>query len=154
MKENRTVAGIPVSGPLSPTKPEDKTQRPKAEFDELARAVLVMPGLDYIHWTQYTPYWADGEECEFSADRFAVVLTGDTTAYPRDEEYYDWLDEAESMTTAGKCARYGQYAQAVHDLYVAVIGGTFDRVLLDLFGDHAIVDIFPDHAIVEFFHHD
>lgn len=33
------------------------------------------PGVHGIRWTQYTPYWMDGEECTFSANEPELELT-------------------------------------------------------------------------------
>ncbi len=49
----------------------------------------VTPEIETIHWTQYTPYWNDGEECTFSVNEICYSPRG---ADHGDIDFYDDYD--------------------------------------------------------------
>jgi len=51
------------------------TQKSAAEFLELVDALLAVDGVEAIRWYQYTPYFNDGEACEFSVNEATVKLS-------------------------------------------------------------------------------
>lgn len=60
---------------------------------ELFRAC---PEVQQLHWTQYTPYFNDGDSCEFSVNGICFLLKDDLDEDDEwDEEYY----EGSSITT-------------------------------------------------------
>lgn len=60
------------------------------------------PILDYFSWTQYTPYFNDGDPCEFSAhtDYPAIGLVGAEETEDEDEEDYFSADETSPEAVA------------------------------------------------------
>jgi hypothetical protein len=40
----------------------------------------VCPEIESVHWTQYTPYFNDGDSCHFSVHELHFILVGDTAA--------------------------------------------------------------------------
>lgn len=71
----------------------------KEAFAELFAA---HPELEAVKWTQYTPYFNDGEPCTFSVNEWSAKIKGVTLKYQdeegfserwdfRDAQAYDWL---------------------------------------------------------------
>lgn len=67
----------------------EKIEEMKKEMQEKSRPMIEdaakllfnkYPFLEEIFWTQYTPYFNDGEACEFSVHDLAFVLAGDENA--------------------------------------------------------------------------
>lgn len=46
-----------------------------SEFLEATDAILNLPGVTAVRWRQYTPYFNDGDPCEFTVDGIYVRLT-------------------------------------------------------------------------------
>ena len=49
-------------------------QKSAAEFLAALDTVLGIAGVKKVRWTQYTPYFNDGDPCEFSLNEFTVKL--------------------------------------------------------------------------------
>lgn len=146
------------------TRSDRKNQRPVEEFQPIVKAAIESEGVSEIRWTQYTPYFNDGEPCVFHAHGLrSVTVDGvhvDEYGYGDDHERvigsrpYNW--SAAGRIPAGPYvgpneARY----DALEVLNSALGGGEFEDVLLDLFGDHAEIRIVPGDAIhVEYYEHD
>ena len=57
------------------------------------RLFKICPEIDSVFWTQYTPYFNDGDSCYFSVGELCFVLVGDTHADEYDGSYlYDSSD--------------------------------------------------------------
>ncbi|MCX4801729.1 hypothetical protein OG594_08705 [Streptomyces sp. NBC_01214] len=159
----RNFLGIPVEGDIT----EGSTrveQKPIEEFQPTLQAMLDDPTIVEFGWRQYTPYFNDGEPCEFSAYGTWVRTTDDKDV----EDDYEL--EVDSHRTLGKRPYRrqpdGEYAvqpyegpdEARYDrcraLGGAVEGGRFETVLLAAFGDHAAVTVRRDGIQVDFYEHD
>lgn len=64
-KQQKNFLGIPVTGEI---RGADRRvpQRPLEELAPLMQAVLDDPAITWFAWTQYTPYFNDGDPCVFS----------------------------------------------------------------------------------------
>jgi hypothetical protein len=69
------LAGRPIEGEIT-TGYEAKEQHPESEFTEALDKLLGMEGVESVRWTQYTPYFNDGEPCVFGANDCYVKLAG------------------------------------------------------------------------------
>lgn len=160
--------GIPVDGDIVRGS-HRKEQRPLEDLAPLMQAVLDDDGIACFGWTQYTPYFNDGEECIFSAGTVWVARHEDVPdigSYALDVgfggrlgEYEggNWqLDETGCRALVG--AEYKGPDQARYDRCIrlnnAIESGAFDDVLLAAFGDHAEITIRRDGITVEFYEHD
>lgn len=110
------------------------------------------PELEAVKWTQYTPYFNDGDACEFSVNepRFR------TTGAPEDVGYYEdgfwdmpwgeynpeWNGPSESI------------ASAVKALGEMLTDSAMGEVLLGVFGDHAEITATRDGIEVDSYAHD
>lgn len=165
--------GIPIHGEI--TRGEKRaSQRPLEEFSPILQAVLDDPGIGFLGWYQYTPYFNDGDPCVFGASGFWAEPSDVKT--PRlsedDEEYEDAIEDAfgdrhqdfdydkrwgERDGYRGK-GPYSGPDEARWDrlqaLNSAIEDGEFDDVLMEAFGDHAIVMVTREGIRVEEYSHD
>lgn len=172
MSETTTnFLGIPIDGDINRAG-DRKTQRPREEFEAIITTLLDDPFFVEFGWTQYTPYFNDGDPCTFDASGFWIRTESD--GEPRvdsedDEDDYDeddtdrlqisYTDHPTLGTENGYPIRVyvgtreSQYrvACAASD---AVEGGEFDDVLLGLFGDHAAVKVTRSGITVDEYSHD
>ncbi|MCW7941615.1 hypothetical protein AAW14_06085 [Streptomyces hygroscopicus] len=170
MTSARNFLGIPVQGDITPgaTRVE---QKPIEELQPIIQAVLDDPTIVEFGWRQYTPYFNDGDPCEFSAYGLWVRTDADKDVDDQYElEVYShpslgkvsgsWVANPEnpggskvwqdSPYEGPDEARY----RRCKALSAAVEGGAFEHVLLEAFGDHAQVTVRRDGIEVEFYQHD
>lgn len=175
--------GIPVEGDITKTEVRP-AQRPLPEFEPLVRALLDDPTIVEFGWSQYTPYFNDGDPCVFSANGLWVRTVADgapkTHDDDEDEDSYDDEEPDEDKLsvvyghpTLGKTEwRWlhidGRTIRQFHsyigpdqarmercvELDQAIQGGAFDDVLIGSFGDHAKILVKKTNIIVEFYDHD
>lgn len=83
-----TLFDRPISGQISHYSSKDiKEQHSPEQFRDALDAVLNIPGVEAVKWEQYTPYFNDGEACEFGWDEGPRVrVAGD------DEEAGEYSD--------------------------------------------------------------
>lgn len=141
-----------------------------AEFlAEIDRA-LAVPGVRGLVWEQYTPYFNDGDSCEFSLNDVRVILEGDDDkdGYDEDREYStgwsgwdlhsggawpahdgsNW-DEVQWITLPGDTS-----ARAVLELIKSLKSDAWESVARANFGDHAQVTATAEGFNVEYYEHD
>ena len=169
MTDNTNFLGIPVVGDI--TRGERKAnQRPLEEFAPVLQAVLDDPTIVELGWTQYTPYFNDGDPCVFSADGVWVRTDQDTdveSTYDLQPTRYsghpslgkrDYRWEGQHPNRYRVDLNYEGPDEARFDrcraLEDAIDSGEFDDVLLDAFGDHAEITVRRDGIQVEFYEHE
>jgi hypothetical protein len=134
-----------------------------------------------IQWDQYTPFFNDGDICEFSVNEptfridpesedgyfedgffspYEVQLKGGEEEIYKGYEYYGETDrwgyrrqQAVYEKTGRVFDRHPSY-DAMEELRTAMNYGHFEELLYDLFGDHAKIRITPDHIVKEYYQHD
>ncbi|MFI7096391.1 hypothetical protein [Streptomyces lydicus] len=165
MTSSRNFLGIPVRGDITAGATR-VDQKPIEELRPIMQAVLDDPTIIEFGWRQYTPYFNDGDPCEFSVYGLWVRTEADQGD---DVDEYDlevvghrtlgrvpgtWNEETrtyERGTYEGPDeARYVR----VHALGGAIQGGAFEDVLLDAFGDHASITVRRTGIQVDFYEHD
>lgn len=127
-----------------------------AEFMEALDAVLSIPGVHGARWEQFTPYFADGEPCEFSVNELAVRLSPlDDEEDERGDSEDGWIetygldysrDEFEGFTDE----RFDALKKAVSN---------WDRINSEEvarrnFGEHAQVTATLEGFSVDYYEHD
>jgi hypothetical protein len=170
---NVNFLGIPVEGEI--TKPTKRTpQKPLSELEPLMRAVLDDTTMKAFGWSQYTPYFNDGEPCVFSTNQPWFLTDADPD--PDDvEDFYnyeissygdghpslgkkdgDWVGQWPDRRMVNE--RYEGPDEQRHDraraLSDAIEGGAFDDVLLEAFGDHAEIRVTASGITVDTYSHD
>jgi hypothetical protein len=124
----------------------------KEVFAELASPLFeAHPQLENFSWRQYTPYFNDGEPCEFSANKDAesIDING--------EDGYEVSKT--SRWDGSKCVDLAP--EELHPLHAAqeqaaaILAEFDDDTLHDMFGDHAEVTVKRDGTVdVEEYSHD
>jgi hypothetical protein len=139
-------------------------QEPLSELEPLLRAVLDDDTIIEFGWTQYTPYFNDGDPCIFRVCTpwFRTVDDADVedTYALEADNYHPSLGERPGRYVDGAYvvgayegpdeARY----ERVQALASAIEGGAFEHVLLDAFGDHCSVVVKRDGITVDEYSHD
>lgn len=158
-----TLLGIPIEGDIQPST-QWVDQRPLEEFQPLIRRLLEDERILDFGWTQYTPFFNDGEPCEFSArapwvrtteeehlDPDEVDLTCDESSLHPTLGGRDWDTESRKLVTVR--GQHPDLSAAVQELRAALEGGSFDRVLMEKFGDHCQVTVRKDRISVDSYDH-
>ena len=117
-----------------------------------------VPEITVIKWTQYTPYFNDGEACVFrvgsptfsnAADPDNVSAWGELS----DENEGEWAFEGNyGMPDALKNDM--DKFRAVRDFSAIVDNGEMEEVFEAMFGDHVMVTITRDGIDVSDYEHD
>lgn len=81
-KPRKNFLGIPVTGDIN-FAGKRTPQKPLEELAPVMQAVLDDPTIASFSWSQYTPYFNDGETCVFSVNgELSVTLADDITTTP------------------------------------------------------------------------
>lgn len=116
----------------------------KKVFEEESRALFdKYPELSFFRWTQYTPYFNDGDTCEFSAHTEwpAVVLVGGEDEYV-DDPFLDGL--------VGESEKGEEIEEAVKK-FLAQID---EEEYKEMFGDHVEIIVKKSGIEIEEYDHD
>lgn len=89
MTTEATIAGRPIHGKISHYGSEPSHQKPLSEFLEALDALLAFPEVEAVRWHQYTPYFNDGEACEFSIYEAHVKFAGDDDSGESEDGFRD-----------------------------------------------------------------
>lgn len=131
----------------------ERAEQLRKQFIEDAKAALT-PALQQVFtdhpeikaygWAQYTPYFNDGEPCEFSVNDIYV-----STSDEREDSFYGdgWTDgygDAQGVSPEG-LAKLGALQKTF---------GSMEEVLKDAFGDHVRVIVTRDGVDVDEYDHD
>lgn len=145
--------GIPVEGEIVRGNKRAQ-QRPLEDLQPVLRTVLDDSRIEAIRWRQYTPYFADGDPCVFSAYGVSVrPIGGDDEA----GDYGDGFLDSWSFKYHGDkdgTPEYLELYELTKELDQLIGGGAFDDVLLEAFGDHAIITVTRDKIVIDFYNHD
>lgn len=149
--------GIPVEGQIR-SHGHKFPQKSLEQFAELLEPVLYSVRVVELGWTQYTPYFNDGDPCVFRV-RDVWVRTTEDPPPTEDEGYYDYegmenLDVSWSLTFHPSLNDDSALGEAALRLGRKIDGGHFDDVLLQAFGDHALVILRKDYIRVDKYIHE
>ncbi len=112
--------------------------------------------IESMGWTQYTPYFNDGDSCTFRVNE-PDQINGE---YDSNIEWYDWKVnyylkedryktdiEENSAIDINACDAFLEFRELIESIQ--------DDILKDLFGDHALVTVKRDGTVeVEEYEHD
>lgn len=105
----------------------------KVEIEELRGAIFKEnPHLESVSWTQYTPYFNDGDTCEFTVHSWLTTV---------DE---DGNEEEDLESESG----------ALQNLANVLDNSDLSSAFLQAFGDHARVTLTREGISVEEYDHD
>ena len=165
----KSFLGVPIHGDIDKVNPR-AAQKPLEELAPLFQAILDDPLIAEFGWNQYTPYFNDGDPCEFSVHDPWFRTTQD------EENQYKDAYEVGSWTAHPTLGRIVIEYQGVYpdrrDVEVDVESdheatlraclalknafgsGAFEDVLQTAFGDHAEIVVRRDGIDVETYEHD
>lgn len=163
MSNTRSFLNVPIEGPISKGR-NYENQRPMEELVPYFQNAFAK-GIKAIAWTQYTPYFNDGDVCEFSvgdfsytsnqtvADIWLAEMAGD-----EDDVYeYEDNDNGELRDEFLRTDFYG-YENPWSEAYphpdgfkrgdIELPSGIqFEQVLNETFGDHTTIVVTPTRVV-------
>ncbi len=133
-------------------------------FADMSKELFAkFPSLDSFTWTQYTPYFNDGDECIFGVDEEPrdVVINGieldpdniwiRTSDWDSATKQYIPYSPEKIQEVNKNDLQLLASAKVTHEEYVAIIGAISEflseqdeDLMKETFGDHAIVTLFKD----------
>jgi hypothetical protein len=133
---------------------EELTEKGKAAFGEASKELFALhPQLKAFRWTQYTPYFCDGDPCEFGVNDLQVqfkerIETNDVQGvwdYSEDDED-QWVEFTHSGESHPLFSVYTDCEE---------VRGMLDEETLEaLFGDHVQVTVHADCVETTEYEHD
>jgi hypothetical protein len=168
------VAGLPIEGSPVFSRGGSGEQWGEDKFSELLRPLVESPRVEAIRWEQYTPYFNDGDICEFGV-RAPEIKVNDRPEAEDDEWGEEYHSVYSDYIAGGRRQRWvpsgprswdGSYEpygdeipqhedyDALNDLSSAMERGRFDDFLYDAFGDHAQVTVYSDRITVATYDHE
>lgn len=149
-----TVAGRPVTGSKITHGGKLPDQKPIEEFVAWLDLMLGIPEVEAIKWSQYTPYWNDGEVCTFRVGEVYVKLTGDVDDCGDDED--GWRDsyDLQNSTVPEALLAAAEGAHEVLEEMSYQETKKFYNALEDAFGDHAEVVATREGFAIEEYEHE
>lgn len=163
------ILGRPINGDITATREPQVEQWGAEKFLEMMDELLAEPTVAAVRWSQYTPYFNDGDACVFSIHGFQVKLL-DGNALPGctgadddededdEEDSTGWLDEYDVRRYNRETSRYevkpefGQVGEKMVGLEQAT--GHFEDILGQTFGDHATITATKAGFDIVFYDHD
>lgn len=133
-----------------------------AEFLAATDAILALPRVEAVRWRQATPYFNDGDPCEFSVHELYVRLAGMDV----DEEGEEYGDYGDGFLSSWELIYYTEQKRfGFEDLPKDLIGELevairnweklyVDEVCKRNFGDHAVVTATTGGFEIEYYEHD
>lgn len=132
----------------------------KGDFDEKVFALFdTHPDLLALQWTQYTPYFNDGEPCEFGVNAdYPDVALGTQQDINGDSEITVHQENGEAITYVAESGYYSTYpghenseADLIANDLGTIISLIPDEYFRSRFGDHTKVIVFRDtDGVVKF----
>jgi hypothetical protein len=159
----------PVRGDVRYTHRGSVKQYTPAEFlAEIDRA-LETPGVVGLVWDQYTPYFNDGDPCEFGINEVRALVddedTNEGSDYGRGLSASEFITRTYERRPNGRID-YSTYTEtpreipgvedpaAIADMLRSLSPSAWEDVALSNFGDHAEVTATKDGFSVEYYEHD
>lgn len=118
-------------------KRKELTEQLRKDFPALLAPLFEKyPSVKNVYWTQYTPYFNDGDTCEFSANVSYAELNHEID---QDEEDDDEENETEKSEV--------ELPENAEDEFQEVLSSIDESFYKDLFGDHVEVIVNRDGTI-------
>jgi len=168
MTEIFKITTRPIEGDITASGKTRYNQVSPEEFLAVVDEILATPGIRSIGWTQHTPYFNDGEPCEFGLGELALDLdpaiygeVDDDDAYALPEEGYNWATSWGIYTypergnySTRKYELNGVDTKPLNDIFSKWASERYENVALDSFGDHAVVVATPEGFSVDYYEHE
>lgn len=134
-------------------------EKSKEQFTIAAKEVFdAHPTLESFRWTQYTPYFNDGDTCEFTAHIYEPILNGEDdeifSAVNVDYGKYDNATRSYPNRKETPNPKYRPDLVSARETVAKFLKCIDESVLKDMFGDHAEVTCSRSGTEVEKYNHD
>lgn len=117
------------------------------EYNEHARIIRTLPEIDTISWTQYTPYFNDGDTCTFHRHE-DLSLNGESVWDLPEDIYTHEVNRKKEKRKANKL-------EIALEKLKDILNSIPEECYEDMFGDHCEVEITKDGKInVNEYEHD
>jgi hypothetical protein len=110
------------------------------------------PQVKTIHWTQYTPYFSDGDECIFRLGDLWFTTTEHTELNEREHAYGEGDDG--QINDWGKKIEDQKLNSAIKTMSSLLNSDVMEGVMKATYGDHVWVKVHKGGADVEDYEHD
>lgn len=157
MSDDNLTIDRPIKGDISHYSSKTPIEQGTVgEFLDSLDAVLAVEGVEAVRWEQYTPYFNDGEACEFTIYELGVKFTGDDES----GDYGDGFLDGWSIGYEDGNGNYPYRGDFVTDAQARAFNDAklnldrFEDVLRKNFGDPAQVTATQDGFNVEYYEHD
>jgi hypothetical protein len=97
------------------------------------------PQLMGIRWEQFTPYFNDGEACEFSVHEPTIKMKGGDASEPDEDAEED--DDGYDYYSSYSEEKYSPEKRAAYKDVSAIFEALPDELLLAVFDDHARITV-------------
>lgn len=162
MSSDRSFMGIPIEGDSVDRHREYMQQLPITDLHEEFQKAFDS-GVKAITWTQYTPYFNDGDVCEFSVGDYYVTTNPRTAAAWAQHDFPDADDYEDD--DSGRDDSYWGYSKPWYSSYrdkdyphpdgitpeqwpdLSIQNGSYELAMINTFGDHTQVVVTPDRVI-------
>lgn len=133
------------------------SQKFKETFNDVIKDFFeLVPSVKKVVWTQYTPYFNDGDTCTFSiySPIFCNFDDDKFISYYDDDRFKDgqWAFEAYSFKNKRSHLVSKDEAEMIH--FLSSLIESNEDFMLDIFGDHQIVVLTADGIQQEWYEHD
>lgn len=164
MTKIEELTGRPIEGEIRFTTEETPKQDDPMNFIKLLDELLALDGVIEYKWNQYTPYWMDGEPCEFSVltdynaglkIEFGTEYGGEAgDGYYESFSRYSLSEDDKLIDGKFNGVEIAPYENKVNSIVRALHSGRHDVWLKSTFGDHASVFARKDGFRIEYYEHD
>lgn len=157
----------PIEGEINRPYSARVSQKGPQEFIDAIDNILAVKGIKALRFTAYTPYFNDGDPCEFGvgeiyvklSKRFGDVESGEYYGEGRYVGSYDLYTYGDSTTNrysdSNKTfALNGHSTREIYDAISDLDLNPFTDVIQANFGDHVQVTATTEGFSVEFYEHD
>lgn len=110
------------------------------------------PQVKTIHWTQYTPYFNDGDECVFRLGDLRFTKTEHTELVDREHTWGEGDDGL--INDWGKIIEDQRLNSAIKTMTSLLNSDVMEGVMKATYGDHVWVKVHKGGADVEDYEHD
>lgn len=130
----------------------DAREAAKNLFAEGAKTLFEKyPELEGFTWNQYTPYFNDGDACEFGVNSYSLYTWGGRDAKSPDDDEYEMYEEEEYYYGETKDTPLALRWTDIRDFIEAFDEGD----MKELFGDHKTVKVYRTGEVkTDFYEHD
>lgn len=133
----------------------------QTEFQKVAKVFFEeVPAVQAVVWSQYTPYFNDGDECVFSVHEPEFVTENFDPDDPQAPYEYGDEDEYKSISAWAKDFRMDEKLAIVTQSELDKIYAFADIItknedmMKEIYGDHVAVYLTKDETIVQKYSHD